>query len=355
MYQTSVFYASTIWLAWYTRQCISETTTAFFRLGLKFSVVIISGFIVHHLISMAIINSGAVSQEFYQKTVEYQNGFFVHWRNAFESGSLIPILSQTYKSVKSTLLTVIGFPTNLTRCGTLLHLYVLTSFIATISIIFHTLNKKMSRKWKLMIVASIILLIAFPYLPYIMTYGYGIENRLYVCIAISSAFMCSLSVEKFNHQNFFKIASLCILSFLVLKSTYQATINIRNSAWNYERTKSQFYEFKAAAREIAKKNNLSEYKVWLAGDWWPIKRLSLRHALDTAEAPLIQGCLQPFAVKHFAAYFGCGHMDRLEMTDTPEDLKQILQNKPVWPNPDSVFIYNGDIIVKVYEKPSKEN
>lgn len=349
MYQTAIFYASTIWLAWYTRQCLSETTKSFIHHGLKLSFVIISGFILHHFISMGIINSGAVTPEFYHKTADYQNGFFIHWRNAFESGSPIPILAQIYRSVTSTLLTIAGYPTNLTKCGTLFHLYVIITTAATIFIIFQILKKKTSRQWKWITISSIILLITFPYLPYIMTYGYGIEQRLYISIAISSACICSLFVEGHYHKTFGKIASVCILSFLVLKSTYQATIITRNSAWNFERTKSQFHEFKSAAQAIARKHNLPKCKVWLAGDWWPIKSLPLRRALDVAEAPLIQGCCQPFAVKYYAAYFGCGNIDRLEIPDTPEELKQLLKTKPVWPDPESIFIYKDDIIINVFK------
>ena len=175
---------------------------------------------------------------------------------------------------------------------------------------------------------------------------------MYMGTGVSVACMWALVAEKCPHGSRLGRGLTVVLCLLLLKDGYVYTAKTRDVAWYAERTKLQFLDIRDAAREVARRENLSGYKVIWVGDSWQGRRISVCRALETVDDDFLSGWVQPFAVKNFAAYHGCGRMVwAWEMTD---ELAARVREMPVWPQTGSVQRWGNDIIVKVYQQAGRK-
>ena len=354
IYQINVFYIPTLWLAWYANSAFLSRPCSFIRESVRFCSAFIISIAIYGTIATILRNSGAAAPDVIQMIDEYQGYFSGSWKHVFEQNSPLLILQVLVHYTIQSLPYATGVSSLAGGSSTYTHIFLIAVSCCCVWVLIQSWFK-FSYKKAILLNLLTIGVFYMPFSAYALSAGKMYEFRMYLPCCISSAFIITLA-SSFASGN--KVTSKLIPIFLCLfciKAAYTHTEARRNSAWNFERTKLQFLEIKHHCKNIALQNGLTNYTIHLASHKWPIKSISLYNALQVAEAPFLTGVVQPFAIKHFAAYFGCGNMVRMELDDAPEEAKHILQNKPVWPNPESVFIYNGDIIVKVYEKPSKEN
>ena len=354
VYQVNLFYMATLWLAWYTSSLFHCQHRNFLREAIRAFVIILISIIIYVTIAIILRNSGLASPKIIAEAASYQGNFATTWKTVLQSKSIIYILRVFGHYTIETVLCHSGIKSLIGASSTYTHIYLWAGNLCCVWLMIQTWRKYTAKNSAILnILTYSVLFISFS--AYLFSAGKMNEFRMHIPCSISIAFMFTMLAEiNKNKPSVIRLIHI-ILLLTMIKGAYSHTETLRNNAWNFERTKLQFIEIKHHCKDIAKQNGLKEYKVYLAGDWWPIKSISLYNALEVAEAPFLTGIVQPFAVKNYAAYFGCGNIERMENIDTPEEIKHILQTKPVWPDPDSVFIYNGDIIIKVYENPPPRN
>ena len=354
IYQINLFYIPSLWLAWYASTVFQSQSRSFIRESIRFCSAFIISIAIYATVATILRRSGAAAPDIIQMIDQYQGNLAGEWKSILECGSLLFILKVFLHYFIESLPHAAGITPLMGGSSTYTHIYLITVSCCCGWVLIHSWFKFPCKK---AILLNLLVLGIFyiPFSAYVLSTGRMNEFRMYLACCISSAFIITLASSFTSSNKAISRIIPILLCFFCIKAAYTHTMQQRNRAWNFERTKLQFIEIKHHCKDIAKQNGLKEYNVYLAGDWWPIKSISLYNALEVAEAPFLTGIVQPFAVKHYAAYFGCGNIDRMEAADTPEEVKHILRTKPVWPDPDSVFIYNGDIIIKAYENPPPIN
>lgn len=355
MHQIALFYAATLWLAWQVRRqgLRQECWRSMMRHVFQAILVFTTALLLHHLISLAIIHSGLVPADLYIATAGYHNNFFSTWKQILGSGSIATILIFGAASVKSALFVALGISPIIGSCCSYWHLYTLAGSLLAVIAVPTILCSKSQPTPTLLSITSLLLLFLFAYAPHILTHGYySVEPRFYIQAAISTACLGALLTEKLRVHS--RRVLLVLTGFLVLKATYTSAASARGRAWNFERAKTQFAEIKNFAKEYATQNHLQNYKIYLAGNWWPIKGISLKNAHEQAEETFLTGTVQPFAVRYYAAYFGSGPIDHVPYSELPKEIRFQLANRPLYPHPDSIFSAQGNIFIKVYQTPTTD-
>lgn len=355
IHQTALFYAATLWLAWQVRrqEFNPESRGSILRHVFQAIPVFAAALLLHHFISRIIIHSGMVPADVYNTISAYQNNIFNSWKQILASGSITTMLIFGAASVKSALFVALGISPIIGSCCSYWHLYTLAGSLMVMIAALTILRSKSRPTPAWLSITSLLLLFLFAYAPHILTHGYySVEPRFYIQAAISTACLGALLTEKLRGHS--RRVLLFLTGFLVLKATYTSAAIARGRAWNFERTKTQFAEIKNFAKEYATQNHLQNYKIYLAGNWWPIKRISLKNAHEQAEETFLTGTVQPFAVRYYAAYFGSGPIDHIPYEQLPQEIQAQLVDKPLYPAPGSIFSAQGNIYIKVYQTPTTD-
>lgn len=351
IYQTSVFYVATLWMAWYVCCIMHGKKVSFFKSAIKLSLVVIIGWGLCFCVSCILRRSGLASLEVLHMIGNYQAEFSSGVRELLLNRPLSDVCLYVGRLLTCTIQYALGIQCVNGDNFSYSHIYYAGGGIMTVlCCLFGTQKKRCGGGACLFVVLLIVLIL--PYAAYAISCGTMMSLRMYMGTGVSVACMWALVAEKCPHGSRLGRGLTVVLCLLLLKGGYVYTAKTRDVAWYAERTKLQFLDIRDAAREVARRENLSGYKVIWVGDSWQGRRISVCRALETVDDDFLSGWVQPFAVKNFAAYHGCGRMVwAWEMTD---ELAARVREMPVWPQTGSVQRWGNDIIVKVYQQAGRK-
>ena len=343
LYQTSVFYVATLWVAWYATQTLRGERPKFWAEGIKVGAIVVAGWGSCFVVSCVLRRMGLASLDVLHMVANYQNQFSENLRHVI-SGSLHEGLANI---LKNTVLYALGINAIVGGNKVFTHIYYMSGAFCCFCACFSFARYNGKQVWT--VIATLFLLLAIPYATYLISGGTMVESRMYMCSGLSVAAMWGFCADLLRENKKAKCVLFAILGMIALKSIYCEAIMARDSAWYMEQTRLQFFKIRDEAARVAEAQGLpSQCRVIWVGDEWPMQKLPVSDALKIAESPFLGGLVQPFAVKNYAAYFGCGHMEWA--WSIPAEMEETVRSMPEWPQPGSVKRFGDDIIVKVYKR-----
>ena len=346
IYQTSVFYVAVLWLAGLVCSYLRGMQVEYWKSVGKIAASAVCGWGLCFAISAVLRCSGLASIEVLYMVEGYQSSF---------SGGIGALISE-----RSWVDGVVGVLTLFADAacfafgvkyvgvgaGSVKHLYCISGAICCLLFAVTSLKKYGKRKiWVyIFLLASVLYL---PYVTYIMSAGTMTELRMYMCVGISVAVMWAVLAEECGMNKICRGIMLFLLGFMMLKLWYSSIHGARERHWGETLSRQQFIDIRDDAKELAEVEGLHDYKVIWVGTHWSNSVVPVGNALKQNYNRFMPGLVQPFAVKHFAAYYGCGKMEWA--WTLPPELEQEVSNMTLWPKPGSMRRYGEDIIVKVYE------
>lgn len=345
IYQTSVFYVATLWMAWYVSSCVRGKAVSFFKSAFKLSVAVIIGWGICFGVSCVLRRSGLASLEVLHMIGNYQSEFSNGVRQLLQNCSLPDVSLHVGRLLMSSIEYALGIMCVNGDLFSYSHIYYACGgMMAVLFCLFNMRNKRCCG----VVFAALLFVLILPYAAYVLSCGTMTNLRMYMGTGVSVACMWALVAENSPTGSRLRRVLPAVLCLLLLKGAYTYTQKTRDVAWYAERTKLQFLDIRDAAREVAQRENLSGYKVIWVGDSWEGRSGSVCRALETVDGLFLSGWVQPFAVKNFAAYYGCGRMEwAWSMSD---DMAAHVREMPVWPESGSVQRWGNDIVVKVYQQ-----
>lgn len=352
IYQTSVFYVATLWMTWYTGCLVRGGESSFFKSAAKLSVTVIAGWGSCFAVSCILRRSGLASLDVMHMIGNYQSYFSNGIREMLMNQHPIDVCAQLWQLMLDAVTFALGIKCVNGAVFSYSHFYYAAGGVMSLLCCLVWLKKRSAWGTASLVAIIVILCTAvLPYTTYIISAGTMTDLRMYMCTGVSVAYMWALVAERVPFDSRFGRGVVCVLGVLLLKGFYTYTESTRDVAWYAEQTKQMFFDIRAAARAVAKQENLAEYKVLWVGDDWVGRVLPVRKALDSVDKPFLTGWVQPFAVKNFAAYYGCGRMEWV--WTLPDELEAHVKTMPTWPHPGSVQRWGDDIIIKVHQKESE--
>lgn len=350
LYQTSVFYVATLWWAWYICRSVRVADVSFWRESVKLVAAVVGGWGACYIVSCVLRRSGFASLET-MHLIEHYQGHFSGGIRGLLSQPLPDLLVQLGGMMRAAISYAWGIKCVNGSTFSYAHLYYAGGGLMVLVCAFGWLRTRSVWAGGCLIIFVLSLLL-LPYATYVISCGTMTNLRMYMATGVAVACVWALGADNIARNGRAVRVLFMLLAVLMMKGLYAYTEAARDRVWYAERTKVQFFNIRDAAHAVAQQENLSDYKVIWVGDSWEGKITPVSRALEMVDDSLLTGWVQPFAVKHFAAYYGCGHMEWA--WSMPEDMEAHVRTMPVWPHPGSVQRWGQNIVVKVYQSTRDE-